>query len=796
MSQVESALARALVSRVYTLLSEAKDGAATDLDTGQRETVFWSQQTRLMGALRRAKFLSLKSLFQDWRKRHAHIDDAEEKASAEALTSQLIIWAELQLQPTAPPSRLAPTGADDADDEADEGGDGLSEFETRCVAEDLVWQEIVDVLAANTTLPATALTQSFHHAFSGNTRGMTGWFERYHLCVREVLKTDGALKLEVLVNLAAALGTSADTAKKGVARLLADTDVAAPVQPLHDAGAAPAPMAADYDAAMNTRMQKVWAALPASRGMPRLVLRAFLTELATMELADDAFPPLVERKLIEYQTLGKRWGTPTDSTTEHGRVWGQARATARAALEEGDLAGTHYAFAEASTALKELGSRHLRVEAEVLGEEAHALRLSWAYREAAARYQTAAERTATDPDAAAKWMQRSAEVLYLQGKEFGECAALRDAISIWRKRLDAMKREDLPLEWATTQNHLGNAFKSLGEIEHSSDHLKAAVSAYEEALLGSTRERAPHDWATTQHNLGNALTALAEHAELESNTLPLEKAVAAHQAALLEYTRENSPIPWAMTLIGLGNALKLLGEVENSVPRLQAAVDAYRSALQEYTRAMSPMHWAMTQNNLGSALLALGKRQHSTARLDESEAAYREALKERTRERAPMQWALTQNNLGNVLLARGKAGSDSARLNEAEAAYREALAERTQERAPHQWAMTQNNLGNALLAIGKLERNSTRLVDAAHAYREALKVRTPEHATLQWAMTQNNLANALCACYEATKEKTLLDDALTAIDGAIEKMQSTPQHLSVARRVRLRIVGLREPVAA
>lgn len=789
MSQVEGALARALVSRVYTLLSQEQDGSTNDLEEGQREPVLWSLQTRLVTALRRAQFVALQSFLKDWQQRQANVDDVAQKQSSEGLIARLSPWIDSQLQPNTASFRLSESEKSQEMAASDEDNVITSEYEARSLIEDIVWQEIVETLATTPNTATDPLPTGFHPAFAGSARGIAGWYARYLDCVRDHLKSDGALKLDFLVNLAAALGTSAETAKKGVARLLLD----AASLPPSDGAAASTPVVTDYDAAMNSRMQKVWAALPASRGMPRIVLRAFLTELSTMELADDEFPPLIERKLVEYQTLGRRWGTATDSSTPHGRLWGEARLQARAALEAGDLAGAHYVFAEASEALAALPEPQPRIEAEVLSEEAYALRLSWSYQEAATRYKQAAERTAFDPNANAKWTQRAAEVLYLQGKEFGESEPLREAIALWRNRLTAMSREAFPLDWATTQNHIGNALKYLGEKENSQEQLEAAVTAYREALLGSTRERAPLDWATTQHNLGNALCALGEY---ESNIARLEEAVAAQQAALQEYTHGSTPIPWAMTQISLGNALKLLGEAENSVTRLQAAVDAYRSALLEYTRASAPMYWAMTQNNLGSALLALGKCQHSNERLDEAEAAYREALKERTRERAPMQWALTQNNLGNVLLARGKRASEPDMLNEAEAAYREALAERTRERAPLQWAMTQNNLGNALLAIGKREKSSERLAAAATAYREALKERTPERSALQWAMTQNNLANALSSWFGVTEEPRLLDDALAAVESAIEKMQASPNYLSVATRVRARIMGMREKLAA
>ncbi len=86
-----------------------------------------------------------------------------------------------------------------------------------------------------------------------------------------------------------------------------------------------------------------------------------------------------------------------------------------------------------------------------------------------------------------------------------------------------------PLQWATTQNNLGNALQTLGERESGTARLEEAVVAYRAALEERTRERVPLDWAATQMNLGNALETLGER---ESGTARLEEAVAAYRAAL------------------------------------------------------------------------------------------------------------------------------------------------------------------------------------------------------------------------------------------------------------------------
>jgi hypothetical protein len=78
----------------------------------------------------------------------------------------------------------------------------------------------------------------------------------------------------------------------------------------------------------------------------------------------------------------------------------------------------------------------------------------------------------------------------------------------------------VPLEWAGTQNILGNALARLGERESGTARLEEAVAAYRDALKEYTRERVPLDWAVTQNNLGQALAMLGER---ESGTARSEQ---------------------------------------------------------------------------------------------------------------------------------------------------------------------------------------------------------------------------------------------------------------------------------
>ena len=82
-----------------------------------------------------------------------------------------------------------------------------------------------------------------------------------------------------------------------------------------------------------------------------------------------------------------------------------------------------------------------------------------------------------------------------------------------RSALEVRTRADLPQDWATTQNNLGDALKELGTRsagEEGRKLLQDAVAAYRSALEVMTKADLPQDWATTQNNLGDALGVLAD----------------------------------------------------------------------------------------------------------------------------------------------------------------------------------------------------------------------------------------------------------------------------------------------
>ena len=54
-----------------------------------------------------------------------------------------------------------------------------------------------------------------------------------------------------------------------------------------------------------------------------------------------------------------------------------------------------------------------------------------------------------------------------------------------------------------TQNNLGNAYRTLAEVEDKTENCKKAIQAYMQALEIRTLEQFPMDYAMTQNNLGS-----------------------------------------------------------------------------------------------------------------------------------------------------------------------------------------------------------------------------------------------------------------------------------------------------
>ncbi len=392
-------------------------------------------------------------------------------------------------------------------------------------------------------------------------------------------------------------------------------------------------------------------------GVTKAAVENMLAILKEQKVPPDQLEPKLKEIAERHLELTEKLHILSNSNDEPEIT--KLREQAAEAIEQGDYDRTDELLAEAAAidrrAIDEQQGELDRRKASAaltIGQQGELERARLNYRQAAEHFSEAASLVSTvDSEDHFSYLMKQASVLNDQGREFGDSPALLEAVKVYRHIVKEYTRERVPLDWAMTQNNLGNALSTLGERESGTPSLEVAVDAYRAALEEYTRERVPLDWAMTQNNLGTALITLGER---ESGTASLEAAIDAFRAALEERTRERVPLDWATTQNNLGTALITLGERESGTASLEAAVDAYRAALEEGTRERVPLDWAMTQNNLGTALWTLGERESGTARLEAAVDAYRAALEERTRERVPLQWANTQNNLGTALWTLGE----------------------------------------------------------------------------------------------------------------------------------------------
>ncbi|MEM7577894.1 MAG: hypothetical protein AAF328_10515, partial [Planctomycetota bacterium] len=149
-----------------------------------------------------------------------------------------------------------------------------------------------------------------------------------------------------------------------------------------------------------------------------------------------------------------------------------------------------------------------------------------------------------------------------------------------------------PEDFEANQNVIAaHTFARLGDIAaHRQRAIDLSTATLQRVEAGSL------DWAITQNNLGNAWQTLPT-GDRSGN---LGKAIDAYEAALEVTTRTAHPADWARTQNNLGNAWQTLPTGDRS-ENLGKAIDAYEAALEVTTRTAHPVEWARTQNNLGTA---------------------------------------------------------------------------------------------------------------------------------------------------------------------------------------------------
>ena len=131
------------------------------------------------------------------------------------------------------------------------------------------------------------------------------------------------------------------------------------------------------------------------------------------------------------------------------------------------------------------------------------------------------------------------------------------------------------MQYATTQNNLGNAYTNLPEVRDKEANLKLAIVAFEEALRVHAFEAFPVQYASTQNNLGTAYSSMAEVHEREAN---LNLAIGAFREALRVFTFEALPQYCAATQFNLVRVYLDLGGARLAGGATEEAKDLFRAA--------------------------------------------------------------------------------------------------------------------------------------------------------------------------------------------------------------------------
>ena len=209
-------------------------------------------------------------------------------------------------------------------------------------------------------------------------------------------------------------------------------------------------------------------------------------------------------------------------------------------------------------------------------------------------------------------------------------------------------REESPLDWASTQNSLGNVLAALGQQQRNADSFNEAIASFNHALEVFNQKDSPLDWAATQSNLGTALQALGRQ---ESDSKLLKKSIDAYTVALLEYSRKETPEEWSSVMFQLGATFHTYGSILKGNRTFQKSVVAYKNALAEFDADNYALELAATHNNRGAVLHHLGESEENPERLEEAIRAYETALTVSMEQQLPIHLAVICKV--NIATARG-----------------------------------------------------------------------------------------------------------------------------------------------
>ena len=163
------------------------------------------------------------------------------------------------------------------------------------------------------------------------------------------------------------------------------------------------------------------------------------------------------------------------------------------------------------------------------------------------------------------------------GEMNGDLAKLARSVSALASALDALGRDQSPLDWACGQIALGRALAQLGEATENETAFAKSLSCYDRAALVLRDAPGLVVRAEGANGRGLALTRLAE---LTGDVKVLDRAEAAFKTELAAGPHRTDPVTWAMLQVQLGQVyVTRLGLTHRDRGERAAAAMAFQAAM-------------------------------------------------------------------------------------------------------------------------------------------------------------------------------------------------------------------------
>ena len=512
----------------------------------------------------------------------------------------------------------------------------------------------------------------------------------------------------------------------------------------------------------------------ATQDVPLDKLYGMLTALGVDTSNPDAIEQQIEDGAARIKTLtaDATPAPPVDADVD------KLVALATEADNEGAFGVSLGFWVKASDRAKNLAEGHAtdaehKALAAIYGKTGDAASLAADFPTAAERYGDAAAEVAdVDAGLSNTYKQQQAFALEGLGEQKGDNDAFDQSLKLYDEVMTYLDSQSNDDQWAEVSSEFGAALFTYGQRRlDDTEYLDDAQHAFEQTLKIWSRDSNPVDWARTQNNLGNVLAARGDQ---QNDPQLWQQAQAAYASALEVWTEDTQPFEWARAQVNLGTVLRSLGNNGKDAGQLKKAVAAYQAAARQWTKTSTPYNWASLQNNLGNALGDLGKLTKDPKQYAAAVDAFNAALEVSTEAQVPLQWAAIQNNIGATYFDMGRAQKGSAgiaALNKAVDAYKLCLTERTQDNDPRDWALTQYNVGLVLTEIGTRGKDKDAWNDATLAFNAALEFYTEDDAPADWADTQEGLGWALANYGALTKDADLIQQGRDAMQKAADYYQ-------------------------